>query len=532
MTKKEDIISEIYEELVENPNLTPHELLLLKNKLAKKYGQAEVVKNPEILEKLEMQGKLTPALKKALKIKHIRALSGISNIAIMVAPLPCPGKCIYCPGGPAFNSPKSYTGKEPAARRAEQNSFNSYRQVEARLRQFKLIGHSPEKNELIVQGGTINALPYKYQCDFIKGAYDAFNEKISDSLEGAIKLNELAKHRVIGLTLETRPDYCSPGQISKLLEFGTTRIELGVQSLDDRIMKLSKRGHDVASVIDATRVCKDALLKICYHMMPGLFSTPKEDVGYFKKLFSDENFKPDMLKIYPTLVMPGTELYSMWQKGEYKPYTAEEAAEVIAESKRFVPEYCRIMRVNRDIPTNLIADGVMKSNLRELVADLCKKKKIKCRCIRCREIGIKMLKERIVPDYDSVELVRRDYMASNGKEIFLSFEDKTNDALMGFIRIRKPSNEHFRQEMDDSTIGIRELHVYGEQLPIGNKKNITQEYVQQHEGYGRQLLKEAEKIAKEEFDASKMLIISGVGVREYYKKTGYALEGVYMAKKI
>ncbi len=529
--EKDGIIAEIYEEICENPNLTSHELLLLKNSLAKRYKQSQVVKNPEIIDKLEQEGKLTPELKKALKIKHIRALSGISNIAIMTAPLPCPGKCIYCPGGPAFNSPKSYTGKEPAARRAEQNGFNSYRQVEARLRQFALLGHSAEKNELIVQGGTLNALPYNYQYNFLKGAYDAFNNAISGSLEEAIALNETAKHRVIGLTIETRPDYCAEGQLSKLLEFGTTRIELGVQSLDDRILALTKRGHDIQAVKDATRRCKDSLLKVCYHMMPGLFSTPEEDIRYFKQLFSDPSFQPDMLKIYPTLVMPNTELYEMWKKGEYIPYTAEQAAEILAEAKRYIPEYCRIMRVNRDIPTNLIADGVMKSNLRELVQKSAKEKGIRCKCIRCREAGIKMLKEKIKIDYASVELKRREYSASEGQEIFLSYEDAANDALLGFIRLRKPSEKHFRKEMDDSTMGIRELHVYGEQLPIG--KHLAERFDPvQHEGYGKKLLSEAERIAKEEFDARKLLIISGVGVREYYRKRGYSLEGVYMAKSL
>ncbi|MFH0972201.1 MAG: tRNA uridine(34) 5-carboxymethylaminomethyl modification radical SAM/GNAT enzyme Elp3 [Candidatus Micrarchaeota archaeon] len=525
------IIAEIYEELLENPDLTPQELLRLKNKLASKYKQSRAIKNPEILGRLDSLGLLTPAMKKALKIKHIRSLSGISNIAIMTAPLPCPGRCIYCPGGPAFNSPKSYTGKEPAARRAEQNDFDPFRQVQARLHQFSIIGHTAEKNELIIQGGTLNSLPNEYQADFIKGAYDAFNEKRSDSLENAIKLNETAKHRVIGLTIETRPDFCSEEQLSKLLEFGTTRIELGVQSLDDGILLKSKRGHNLEQVVDATRRCKDSLLKICYHMMPGLFATPKMDVGYFKKLFTDPSFQPDMLKIYPTLVMPGTELYEMWKKGDYTPYTADEAAEVIAEAKRFVPEWCRIMRINRDIPANLIADGVKKSNLRELVAEILKKKKVKCRCIRCREIGIKMLKEKITPDYDAVELIRREYDASGGKEIFLSFEDKTNDALMGFLRLRKNSNHQFMPQMDGRAFGIRELHVYGEQIPLGKKGTGKFDPVQ-HEGYGTQLLAQAERIAKEEFDAKKMLIISGVGVREYYRKRGYALEGVYMEKKL
>ncbi|MFH1751251.1 MAG: tRNA uridine(34) 5-carboxymethylaminomethyl modification radical SAM/GNAT enzyme Elp3, partial [Candidatus Micrarchaeota archaeon] len=291
----------------------------------------------------------------------------------------------------------------------------------------------------------------------------------------------------------------------------------------------SKRGHDLQAVIDSTRRCKDSLLKICYHMMPGLFATPEEDIAYFKKLFSNPDFQPDMLKIYPTLVMPGTELHEMWKKGEYKPYDAPTAARVISEAKRHVPEYCRIMRINRDIPTNLIADGVMKSNLRELVEVECKERGISCRCIRCREVGIKMLKKKIKVDYDSVELVRRNYDASGGKEIFLSFEDKTNDALMGFLRLRKFSDKAFRPEIDSTTMGIRELHVYGVQLPIGRILEDKFDPIQ-HEGYGSKLLLEAERIAKEEFGMQKMLIISGVGVREYYRKRGYALEGVYMGK--
>ena len=463
----------------------------------------------------------------------MRSLSGISTVAIMTKPSFCPGECIYCPGGIANNSPKSYTGKEPAARRAEQNDFDAFRQVKTRISQYELMGHEPEKCELIIMGGTFPALSEKYQHDFVKGAFDGFNGKKGRSLQDSQKRNESAKHRVIGMTFETRPDYCTEAQISKMLEFGATRMEIGVQSVYDDILKKVKRNHTIEDVADATQRCRDSFLKVGYHIMPGLFSTKKKDVEMFKILFSDSRFKPDMLKIYPCLVMPDTPLYEMWRRGEFQPYSSEEAAEAIAEGKRFVPEYCRVMRINRDIPSNLIAEGVKASNLRELVVKSAKEKGISCRCIRCREAGLKAMKEKMEIDWNAVALKRFDYSASGGKEIFLSFEDRKNDLLLGFTRLRIPSEKIFRKEIDSKTAGIRELHVYGEQLQIGKTAKKNKQYAEiQHKGFGALLLDEAEKIAKEEFDCNKLLVLSGIGVKEYYRKLGYSDYGVYVMKKL
>jgi len=529
---KDVFMQDLYSELKRNPLLSPRQVQQLKNRLASKHQLPQVIKNPQVVEWIqEREGRLPAELQKTLKSKHVRALSGISNIAIMTAPMPCPGRCIYCPGGPAFNSPKSYTGKEPAARRAAQNNYDAYQMVSARLHQFSLLGHHTEKCELIVQGGTFNALPDDYQRQFVLGMYNALNTSQSPSIEHAQTVNENAEHRLVGLTFETRPDHCAPEQVSSLLDFGATRIEMGVQSLSDEVLKKSGRGHDLQAVVDATARLKDSFLKICFHMMPGLFADRRQDLSDAKQLFDDERFQPDMLKIYPTLVMPQTPLYELWRKGAYTPYTSEEAAEVIAEGKRFVPEYCRIMRVNRDIPANLIVDGVKKSNLRELIFQNLKQKGVSCRCIRCREAGLKMLKENVDVNSLHAKLVRRDYAASGGREVFLSFEDGSADALLGFLRLRVPAAP-FRPEITENTVGIRELHVYGEPLRIGSRERSSHFSRVQHDGLGSRLLAEAERTAREEFDARKMLVISGVGVREYYRSRGYARDGVYMGKRL
>ncbi|MFH1056468.1 MAG: tRNA uridine(34) 5-carboxymethylaminomethyl modification radical SAM/GNAT enzyme Elp3, partial [Candidatus Micrarchaeota archaeon] len=452
-----------------------------------------------------------------LKTRRARSLSGVSVIAIMLKPLSCKWRCAYCPTSEI--AAKSYTGFEPAALRARRNDFDSFKQVSSRLEQFKAIGHVPQKCELIVMGGTFNEEPLEYQREFVKGAFDAFNLFPSASLEEAIAANETAGHRVIGLTFETRPDCASEEQVKQLMEFGATRIELGVQSLDDRALEKVKRGHGVKESITATKNVKNAFLKIGYHMMPGLYSTPEKDVRMFDELFSNPDFKPDMLKIYPTLVIPGTELFVLWKKGEFEPYREEQAAQVIANAKKFVPRYCRIMRVDRDIPTFKIADGVKKTNLRELVQEEVKRLGLNCICIRCREVGLASRFKEIDPN--SIELHRLDYEASGGKEVFLSF-DTSEDYLVGFLRLRAFENE------GGVKCGVRELRVYGEQVAIGGKS----EKAFQHKSFGRTLLQEAEKIAREEFGAEELAVTSGVGVREYYKKSGYSLEKPYMVKQL
>ncbi|MFH1200059.1 MAG: tRNA uridine(34) 5-carboxymethylaminomethyl modification radical SAM/GNAT enzyme Elp3 [Candidatus Micrarchaeota archaeon] len=532
-SNKELALAQIYARLKKNPGMPPRELERLKMSACSANGLSGVVKNPDILEFVEkMEGGISEDWRRLLKIKDVRSLSGISNIAIMTVPMPCPGKCIYCPGGVEAGSPKAYTGKEPAARRASQNDYDSFRQVNARLRQFELIGHVTGKCEVIVQGGTFNSAPAEYTDKFIKGIYDALNGVPSASIQAAQELNESAKHRMIGLTLETRPDYCSPSQISAMLDYGMTRVEIGVQSLSEAVMKKSGRGHTVADVIGATARLKDSFVKVCYHMMPGLFANPQEDVEDFKRLFTGGDFQPDMLKIYPTLVMPNTPLYQLWRRGEYKPYDSETAAGVIAECKRFVPEWCRIMRVNRDIPVNLIADGVEKSNLRELIAIKMRKNGVECRCIRCREAGIRQLKRGTRVDWENVRMVRRDYAASGGQEVFLSFEETGIGALLGFLRLRIPGETRFRPEIAPNTAGVRELHVYGEQLRVGEKDGSNKLDSMQHGGLGSQLLAEAERVSREEFGANKLLVISGVGVRNYYRALGYARDGIYMGKQL
>ncbi len=517
-------LDELVRKLNDEPDMSHKQLLKLKSAIAKEYGLAKVLKNADIIE--VGKGKLSASSARLLRTRNVRSLSGVSVIALMMHPDWCPhGTCVYCPGGPNTNSPKSYTGFEPAARRAGQNDFDSKRQVTSRLRQLEAIGHDPQKCEVILMGGTFNAQPLEYQHGFLKGLYEAFDERQYNSWSEAKEANESAPYRVIGLTFETKPDWATPSHVDQLLEYGGTRVELGIQSLDEKVLEKSHRGHTLQQSWEATAACKDAFLKVGFHIMPGLFSTPEKDVAMFKDLFADPKWRPDMLKIYPCLVMPGTGLYQMWKRGEFTPYTAAIAANVIADAKPYIPEYCRVMRIDRDIPTDLIAAGVEKSNLREMVQERMKQKGVVCRCIRCREAGLKSRDGKKV-DWKSVGLHRMDYEASKGKEVFLSYEDK-HDTLLGFLRLRLPY-QPWRQEIQNDTAGVRELHVYGEVLPIHQRK----EDAVQHKQLGKKLLAEAERIAKDEWGCKKLLVISGVGVREYYRKLGFSRDGAYMGKKI
>jgi len=497
------------------------ELWGAKVRASERHGIAGVVRNSAVLEWIP-EKRRTEKVLELLRIKPMRTISGVNVIAVMTKG-ECPGKCIYCPRGE--NAPKSYTGREPAAMRAIQNDYDPFRQVSSRVRQLEEIGHRVSKCELIIMGGTFNSMPRKYQKQFVKRCFDAMNGFVSKNLEGAQLANERAERRVVGLTIETRPDWAGERDVDELLRFGTTRIELGVQTLDDRVYKKVKRGHGVREVVRATQVCKDSLLKVLYHMMPGLFAGKEEDIESFRKLFEDENFRPDMLKIYPCLVMEGTKLYDLWKKGEFKPYSAEEAADVIADAMRFVPRYVRVMRVQRDIPSYLIADGVKKSNLRQIVDHKLSEQGRSCQCIRCREVGYRISKDGVKPDMGSVKLNRLDYDASGGREIFLSFDEMKHDALIGFLRLRIPSEKAHRKELEGAG-GVRELHVYGEMLPVGEKR--IREF--QHMNFGRKLLGEAERIAEGEFDCRKLAVISGVGAREYYFGLGYKRDGPYVSK--
>lgn len=489
----------------------------IKYEAAKKFKLIGTVKGTDITEHFPKE-KMTEAIAKLLKRKPMRTLSGVTPIAVMIKPQgSCNWQCIFCPF--TGKAAKSYTGDEPAALRARQNDFDSFRQATTRLKQFALNGHATEKCDIIVMGGTFLAMDEGYKYDFVKGIYDALNEKKSETLEQAKKLNQTAKHRVIGLTVETRPDVCTQKHIDEILSYGATRVELGVQHPDDDIYRKTKRGHLTSHVIQATKDLKDSAFKVLYHVMPGLPGSNREkDILMVKRLFDDPDFRPDMLKIYPTLVIPNTELYDMVKRGEFTPYNADYAADVISEFYRYIPRYVRVMRVQRDIPAPNIAEGVKKSNLREMVESEIRKKKINPLEIRIREVGLQH------KNSDDLELDRLNYDASKGKEIFLSYNTK-EDFIAGFIRLRIPGDSH-RSEIDSKTALIRELHVYGKEAEIGSEGSV------QHKGLGKKLLEEAERIAKEDFDRKKMVVISGVGVKEYYYKHGYSELGPYVAKKL
>jgi elongator complex protein 3 len=520
--KKMSFNRKIIELLIKSEGLDHRKVDKIIKNVCKKHGLSEMPSKVEILDfcKPNERKKLIDFL----TTKPSRTISGVSVITVVAKPSPCPGTCIYCPRG--VNAPQSYTDLEPAIQRGIRNRYDPFLQVKDRLNQYKITGHFADKIEFIILGGTFPALDIKYQESFAKSMFDALNNKKSENLTEAQRLNETAKHRCVGLTIETRADYCFKNHISQMLRLGTTRVEIGVQSIYPEILKKVRRGHTVKDVIQATKLTKDSGLKCTYHIMPGLFVNLKRDLEQFKILFKNENFRPDSLKIYPTLVVEGTELYDLWESGEYHPLTTEDGIKLISKAMKYIPKYCRIIRVQRDIPSNKVVAGIKKSNLRELVEKECEKKGIKIREIRYREVGHKSEKG-ILPDPDKIKLCKFDYDASDGKEVFLSFEDVKNDILIGFLRLRI-SSDPFRSEIDKNSGLIRELHVYGPTVPIGTKKSE----VWQHKGIGKKLLNEAEKISKENFDMKKIIVTSGIGAKEYYKKFGYKKDGVYVSKNL
>jgi elongator complex protein 3 len=446
--------------------------------------------------------------------KFSRTISGVTPLAVMTAPTSCPGHCVYCPTW--SDAPQSYTPESPAVIRARKCGYNAGKQVAFRLRIFTEMGHPTDKIELIVMGGTFLAQPVDYQYRFIKDCYDGLNGVVSPTLEEAKRLNETAEHRCTGLCIETRPDWCGQEQIDRMLEFGATRVELGVQTLSDDIYKLVHRGHTVADVVAATRLLREHAFKVYYHWMPGLpGSSPENDLELSHLLFTDDRFRPDGLKLYPTAVVIGTELEKWWREGRYQPYDAETMIRLLVQIKSLVPKYVRISRVLRDIPAQFIVAG-LKDSLRDLLREKMKQESVECKCIRCREYGHRL---RLGRDIGAPHLVRMDYDASCGKEIFLSFEDD-HDTLFGLLRLRVA---------DDKPALIRELHVFGTEVPLRGK--ITG--AAQHKGIGKSLLREAERIATVEFHSPQMVILSGTGAREYYRaESGYTLQGHYMVKPL
>jgi len=495
----------------------------------REFGLSKPPSNSEILAIASDKAKAV----ELFRLKPVRSISGVSVITVMPKPYPCPKEepCIYCPGGPSYNTPQSYTGREPAAARALQHSYDPYGQVKSRIEQLRAIGHDVDKVELIMFGGTLTAYPQDYLEWFTVQCLNAMSGSNARTIEEAQLVAENAPIRVSDIALETRPDYCKEPHVDLMLRLGATRVELGVQTLSDDIYKLVDRGHTVEDVVEATRIARDAGFAVVYHMMPNLpGSSYEQDLETFERLFEDEQFRPDALKIYPTLVMPGTKLHEMWRRGEYKPYPFERVVELIAEVKKRVPKWVRIQRIQRDIPANLIADGVKRGDLRAFVQERLKLEGARCRCIRCREVGHVWYKLGKEPDPDDVKLLAERYRASEGEEIFLSVEDVKQDILIGLLRLREPSAKAYRPEAKAARAAlVRELHVYGPLVRVGERARPSE---WQHRGWGERLIEEAERISREELDARKIVVLAGVGTREYYRRFGYEREGPYMVKEL
>lgn len=459
-----------------------------------------------------------------IRKRSIRTLSGVSPVAVLTKSFGCPGRCIYCPT--EENVPKSYLSNEPAVMRAINNNYDPYLQVKHRIETLHDNCHPTDKVELIIMGGTWSALPKTYQNSFVRGCLNAMNEKKSRGLKQAQKINETAQHRCVAITLETRPDWLNEKEIVRMRELGATRIEIGVQSLYDDVLDLVKRGHKTDAIVHATQLMKDAGFKLSYHMMPNLpGSTVERDISMFKELFENPAYRPDMLKVYPCVVVPNSELYKWFKDGRYKPYTEDELLRIILEIKQMFPRYLRVSRLIRDIPANSIAAGSKVSNLRQVAHAEMLKRGIVCQCIRCREIRGGVI------DPKNIELNVMEYEASQGQEFFLSFDDTSCDKLCALLRLRFSSyslqgKKHFIKELEGAAL-LRELHTYGAQVPISEHDELAS----QHMGFGKKLVAKAEEIARQR-GYKKMAVISGVGIREYYKKLGYELVGTYMVKKI
>jgi len=562
----DDFSKDFFAYLKEHPSLDKEGIAQLKLSLCKKHKVKKVPTDIQLL--INAPESVAKTYRKQLQTKPNRSLSGVTPVAIMTSPAPCPhGKCTICPGGlasPWGDVPQSYTGVEPATMRAMRADYDSYVQVFNRLEQYMVTGHIPDKVDLIVMGGTFPARDEAYQHDFIMYAFKAMNDfselfftpegdflldtfkeffllpgdigsedrtrrihekiavlKASSSLVAEQQRNETARVRCIGLTIETRPDYALEPHAKRMLAQGCTRVELGVQSVYDDALSKINRGHTTADNIRSIQLLKDFGFKVTLHMMLGLPGvSPQQDIAAFQILFADAAYRPDMLKIYPCMVLSGTKLEKDFLSGTFIPLSTEQAAEIIVASIPFVPPYCRIMRVQRDIPTYRTLGGVARTNLRQYVEVLMSKRGVVSRDIRARESGRKPSKNA------HPQLTITEYTASGGTELFIAMEDVVQDILFGFCRLRFPGQQ-LSPEFTPTTAIIRELHVYGSAIGIGDDDVASS----QHKGYGKQLMQKAQEIAVARgFD--KLLVISGIGVREYYKKLGFTREGTYMAKQL
>lgn len=474
------------------------------------------------------------ALLERIRMKPMRTLSGVTTVTVLTKPYPCPGKCIFCPTD--VRMPKSYLPDEPGAMRALEHEFDPYTQVDSRIRALKNLGHPTDKIELLILGGTWSSYRRDYQEWFVARCFDAMNaltpvplpqgegdggEGKNVNLPKLHSINETAPHRNVGLVIETRPDEITPDEIRWLRHLGVTKVQMGAQSFDDRILELNKRGHDVECTRQATALLRAAGFKIVLHWMPNLLgATPESDREDFARMWQD--FCPDEIKIYPNQLLANAELYEYWQRGEFHPYTTDELVHLIADIKPSIPRYCRVNRVIRDIPSNNVVEGNRRTSLRQDVHEEMKRRGTRCQCIRCREVKNKTV------DLSSLRLDDLIYRAGKAEEHFISF-NTADDGLAGFVRLSLPSGDSPDTgipDLDGAAL-IREVHVYGQSLPVGAEKSGAA----QHVGLGTRLLEEAEKVAKQK-GFGKLAVIAAVGTRRYYLERGFERGEYYLVKDL
>ncbi len=462
-------------------------------------------------------------IERILTLNAVRSESGIATVTVITEPYPCPGRCVYCPT--ETRAPKSYLTNEPAVMRALRSDYDPYRQVRSRLEALHQTGHPTDKIDLIIKGGTWSFYPERYQREFVRRCLDAANDFPSPSaesadLENAQGRNETAESRMIGITIETRPDYVTEAEILRLRALGVTRVELGVQSLEEPVLELIVRDHGTEAIREATRLLKDAGFKVAHHLMPNLpGATPESDLQSAGELFGNAAYRPDAIKLYPCVVVETAELHAWWKAGRYATYDDNTLAELLVAIKQLIPPYVRIERVIRDIPSTSIQAGCQFTNLREEVQRRMQARGLRCRCIRCRQVRNDAS--------GTFTLRRRAYEASEGTELFLSYEDASTDRLASLLRLRIPSNGPRPAALAGAAL-IRELHSYGRHVPL----HAQDAEAVQHHGFGARLLAEAERIAREEFGLHSCAVIAGVGVREYYRRFGYKLRETYMVKTL
>jgi elongator complex protein 3 len=504
-----------------DPPPTPEEIHRTKLEAARTHSSGRLSTNVEWIRSLPPEEQ--EPYRNSVRRRPSRTLSGVAVVAVMTAPARCPhGRCTYCPGGVENASPQSYTGEEPSALRGAQFHWDSAAITRNRIETLGAIGHPTSKVEVIVMGGTFPARPRSFQVGVLRGIYEGLNGTPAASLADAIQTNETSAHRMVGLTVETRPDWCDGRVLPFLQEAGVTRVEVGVECLQDDVLEAVGRAHSAGDVETASRETRDRGLKVGYHLMLGLPGMdPDRDFADFTRMFEDPAFRPDFLKIYPTLVLPGTPLFDEWKAGRYRPYDTPTAAALLARMKATLPPWVRIQRIQRDIPSRLIADGVRTSNVRELALAQLVAEGRPCRCLRCREVG-----RRARPPAESFRPFRTEYPASDGREVFLSLEDPETDTIAGFLRLRFPSG---RTDGGPASPIIRELKVLGREVPIGAAGGGSGEY--QHQGFGRGLIDRAEEEVRTAGFA-RIFVTSAVGTREYYRARGFEVDGPLMSKAV